>query len=300
MDMQTDKRFKIPDILKDLLYDAAGGMLVAIGLVNVIANADFAPGGISGVALLMNHFFPQIPFGFLNVILNVPIILFAWRHLGKRYILRSFRSLAVMAFLMDVVAARFPSYTGDKLLACIFGGAFIGTGLAIVFSNASSTAGVDLVVMSLKKMHPHLSVGQITLLIDGIIIISGGIVYGNVDAVLYGFIYTFVTSTIIDRMLSGWVSGKMALIISDGSGSAISQGIYDKVYRGSTILQGKGSYSGQPKEIVLCALSRNQLPNLRTMVTNVDPTALIIILDYSSAYGTGFQNLMEVDANPGF
>lgn len=293
--MTVIKSPKISGFLKDTLRDAVGALLVAIGVYTFAAFADIAPGGVSGIALIIHYFVPRLPIGSISLILNIPLLFIALRFLSRKFLLRTFRSLVVLAFFMDVVMPLFPHYqTTDstRAIASIFAGVFTGAGLAVVYGNASCTGGTDLLTMSMKKVRPHLSLGSITMIIDGIIILAGGLVYGNVNAVLYGFLFTYVSAEIMDKMMYGVVSGKMALIITQDS-KPIAKAIDSQIARGSTILQAKGSYSGQPKEIILSAMSRQQLPTLRKVLKTTDPNALLIILEYNEVFGSGFQSLIE-------
>ena len=283
----------LPKLLQDFVVDFIAALSVAIGIYNFASAANFAPGGISGVGIIMQHlvlqwFGVEVPLGVWNFLLNIPIIIFSWRYVGRKYLLRTFRTVVMLSIVMDLIAPLIPLYTGMPLLASIFGGVFLGFGLGIAFANQTCTGGMDLVIMSVKKIKPHMSLGQITLILDFIIIIWGGIVFKNIDAVLYGFVFIFIVTKVIDIVTTGGNSGKMALIITD-DGYGLGKEIDAKVQRGATILQGKGAYTGNDKEIVLCALSRQQLPVLREVISDYDPSALLIVLEYKDVFGTGFQ-----------
>lgn len=296
--MTVRKSFKLPTLIYEILMDALGSLLVSIGIYTFAAHADIAPGGVSGIALIVHYFFPSLPIGTVSLLLNIPLLFIALRFLSRRFLIRTFRSLVILAVFMDVVVPLFPYYQttdANRAISSIIAGVFTGAGLAVVYGNASCTGGTDLLTMSMKKVKPHLSLGSITMIIDGIIILSGGLVYGNVDAVLYGFLFTYVSAVIMDKMMYGVVSGKMALIITRDSGP-IAKEIDTQIARGSTILQAKGSYSGQNKEIILSAMSRQQLPALRKVLKATDPDALLIILEYNEVFGSGFQSLLDEQA----
>ena len=275
------------NMAREIFLDCLGSFLYAIGIYYFASNADFAPGGISGVAILINHFLPFLPIGTVALVLNLPIIIGSKRYLGYGYLLRTFRTLVISAFFMDVVVPFFGVYEGMHLLAAIYAGAFSGIGLAIIYNNNTCTGGTDLVIMSARKVKPHLSIGQITMVIDGSIIFLGWLVFGNIDAVLYGFLFTFVSTFFIDKMMYGFTSGKLAMIISDHS-VQLSQVIGERIRRGSTRLLAKGSYSGADKDVLLCACNRAQQVMLNRLVKEVDPNAFIIILDYNEVRGQGF------------
>ena len=290
MKQQVREYFAGRNMAKEILLDCIGSLFYAIGIYYFAKNADFAPGGISGVAVIINHFFEFLPIGTVSLLLNVPIIIASHRYLGTGYLLRTARTLVISAIFMDIVVPMFGMYQGMPLLAAIYAGVFSGAGLAIIYNNNTCTGGTDLVIMSARKVKPHMSIGQITMVIDGSIIFLGWIVFGNIDAVLYGFLFTAMSTLVIDKMMSGFNSGKLALIISDHS-QAIAASISEKVQRCSTKLMAKGSYSGADKDVLLCACSRAQQVRISQIVKEIDAKAFMIVLDYNEVRGQGFQPL---------
>ncbi|HZK29148.1 MAG TPA: YitT family protein [Clostridia bacterium] len=275
----------------NLLYDILGSFFFAVGIYNFAAQADFAPGGFTGIAILINHF-TKLPIGSIALILNIPIILMAFRTLGKKFLVRSFQTIIVNTLFLDIICPKLPVYNGEPLLAALFAGALAGIGLAIIYQNKSCTGGSDLIIMTLRKKKPHMSVGQITMFVDGLIVLSGGLVFHQIDAVLYGFVYSTVMILVIDKMMFGFVSGKLAMIISE-HGEEISKKIGKELERGSTILRAKGAYSNEHRPVVMCACSRSQVPEMRKFVMEIDPDALMIVTSYDEVYGEGFLPIDE-------
>lgn len=282
----------LPPLAHDLIVDFIGCIFTSLGLYNFASQSGFLPGGISGVSLIIQHYIPSLSLGVLNLMLNIPLVIFAFFFLGRNFLLRSMRTVLVLSITLDFLAPLLPTYSHNPLLSAIFGGCFVGLGLGIIFSNHSSTGGADLIVMSLKKLRPHLSLGTITMLIDGVIILAGGFVFGNIEAVLNGVVFTFFVTRAMDSYMSGAQAGKLAMIITD-HGKGLGREIESKVQRGATLINATGSYTGNKKEIVMCALSRQQLPKLRQVVTDFDPAALLIVLEYNEVFGTGFQSFVE-------
>ncbi|MBQ3652030.1 MAG: YitT family protein, partial [Clostridia bacterium] len=184
------KKLCIQEWGKDLVMDILGALLYGAGISVFAVNANFAPGGITGLAILVNHFFPFLPIGTLTVLINIPVILLCYAYLGKKYLLKSIVSMGIIAFVLDVIYPHMPAYTGDPLLAALFAGVLSGVGLALIYARGYCTGGSDFVIMAIRKKFPHLSVGSITLIIDGAIILAGGFVFGRVDAVLQGIVMT--------------------------------------------------------------------------------------------------------------
>ena len=212
-----------------------GGAFFAVGYYTFIKEASFAPGGVGGLAIIINHF-SGLPIGIMTLVLNVPIALLTYRYLSKGFFLRSIKSMVISAFFMDVIFPLFPVYSGQPLLAAVFAGLTTGIGLALIYMRDSSTGGSDFAVMAIQKTYPHLSIGQVTMAIDGVVIALGGLVYDNIDAILYGIITTIISAVVIDKIMYGIGSGKLIIIISD-HGDEIAQKIDE--------ISGRGCYSHQ-------------------------------------------------------
>ena len=277
---------------KDILADVLGALLYGAGVYVFALNADFAPGGITGLAILVNHFFPFLPIGSLTILLNIPVILLCYAYMGRKYLIRSVVSMGVIALALDVVYPHLPTYTGDPLLAALFAGLFAGVGLAIIYTRGYCTGGSDFVIMAIRKKFPHLSVGSITLLIDGAIILAGGFVFGRVDAVLQGIVMTAASTVMIDKILYGTGSGKRITVITD-KGQEVADAIGKQIGRGVTMMQVTGAYSGLPHTLLLCACSNAEGYRVKKLVYSIDEKALIMISPNDEVFGEGFKNPRE-------
>lgn len=271
----------------DLLFELIGSILFGLGVYTFAYHAEFAPGGISGVALILNHMIPVLPIGFLTMLLNVPIILCTFRTLGRDFFIRSLRTMLISNLIIDLVLPRLPAYTGSRLLAALFSGIFMGAGLALIYMRGSSTGGADFVIHAAKRKMPHVSFGQISLVMDAVIILMGVPVFGDIDSALYGMINAFSLTIVMDKILYGAGSGKLALIITD-YGPEISKAIDRTVERGSTLVDVVGSYSGQHKFMVMCACSNNEICKVRSAAHEVDHRAMVMVCEANEVFGEGF------------
>lgn len=271
---------------RNLLWDVLGSIAYATGVYTFASHAGFAPGGITGIGVILNYLV-GMPIGTMALLINVPVVLLSIRYLGKAYLLRTLQTLLVSAVFMDMIAPLFPYYTGNPLLAALFGGGISGFGLALIYNAGSCTGGSDLIIMTMRKLRPHLSVGQITLLIDGSLILLGAFVYSNVDAVLYGILFTLISTFVIDRLMDGFAGGKMTLTISQQN-RVIARRIQQELERGVTLLKGEGMYTGAERDVLMCACARAQLPHIRRIVRECDPSAMLIVLAYNEVRGKGF------------
>ncbi len=282
------KNINYKSLLIQLIADCVGSLFIAASIYVFAKNANFAPGGINGASVIINYIF-SLPIGMVSLFLNIPIIIISYKFLGIKFLLKSLKTMIISAAFMDYVAPLLPSYTGNQLLAALFAGGLAGVGYALIYIQGSSTGGSDFILLTIKKLMPHISIGQITQLIDGSIIVVGGFVFG-IDAVLYGIVYTIVSSTVMDKIMYGTSSGKLAFIITEKA-SDICKRIDEEIERGSTIINAIGSYSKQNKEIVMCACSKSQVYPMKAAVKDLDSKALIIITEYNETYGQGFLDI---------
>lgn len=279
-------RTKIKEFAVDTLYDIIGSILFAMGIVTFLKNAGFAPGGVSGLALMGNYLW-NLPIGITTLLLNIPIALLCYKLVGREFLFKSFRSIAISMVFLDFVFPFFPTYHSDSLLAALFSGLFTGLGMGIIYMRGSSTGGTDFFVVAVRKLRPHWSLGQITLGTDAIIIVVGGLVYGRIDAALYGVVCTYVCSPVMDKLMYGSGSGKMALIITD-HGDEIAKSINEVTDRGCTTVPAIGTYSGKHRDMLLCVCSTSQIYKIRRLAHAVDPDAFITITEATEVYGEGF------------
>ncbi len=289
------KKYGWKAVWRDLLYDVIGSILYAAGIYTFAATANFAPGGITGVAMIINHYFPFLRIGLLSLIINVPVAIICYRLLGRVFFFKSLKSMLISALFLDVVFPLFPQYDGanNPLLAALFAGALSGIGLALIYMPGSSTGGTDFVIMSIRKKKPHLSIGTISMVVDGSVILLGGIVFGNINAVLYGVLMTIVSTTVIDKVMYGSGTRRMLLVISDKA-AEIAKAIMEETERGATLADVRGAYTGQPHQMMMCVCSKVEVFTSRRIINRIDPNAIVMLTTVDEAYGEGF---MEADAD---
>lgn len=281
------KNFDLKEFAIDILVDIVGGMLVAIGVYNFAANAGFPVAGISGVALIFYHLF-GLPIGTVTILLNVPIIIWCYRLLGKKFLLRSIKTMIISSLLMDFVAPLLPVYNGDRMLAAICVGVVSGLGYAMIYLRNTSTGGADFVIMSIRVLKPHLSIGKITFVTDLIIVLTGGVLFGDTDSIIYGLILTYILSIVVDKLMYGIDAGKMTLVVTD-HGKEVAAKIDELTQRGSTFLKAMGSYSGEDKLVVMCACSNKEMHMVQKAVKEVDDQAFLITMESNEVRGEGFK-----------
>lgn len=273
---------------RDVLIDILGGLCIGIGIYNFAARAGFPLAGISGIALIFYRIF-HIPIGLAVVLMNIPIAAVCCRMLGKRFFLNSVRSLIITSIMIDYVVTLLPVYTGERILSAICTGIFSGIGYTMIFMNGSSTGGMDFVTMSIRSKKPHLSIGRIVFVLDCAVVLLGGIVLKDIDALIYGLVITYILTTVMDKLIYGIDEGKMALIVTD-KGNEIADIISQYIGRGATILKGRGSYTGADRDVVMCACNNKEMYRIRKMVKEADGKAFLVIMESSEVVGEGFKS----------
>lgn len=275
----------------DLFYDLIGAVLFSAGVYTFAGNADFAPGGVTGLALLLNHIL-KIPIGTLTLFINLPLIVISYRALGKRFLLKTAKSMVITTFFLDVVFPMFPMYEGQRMMAALCSGALMGAGMVMFYMRGSSSGGLDFVIMPIKKKHPHLSVGKITMIIDLGIILLGWPVFGDIDAALYGLVSTFASVVVIDKVLYGLGAGTLAFVVTE-KGRDVSDRIGQLTKRGVTSLEATGTYTGQSKQVLLCACSKSEAFLVKCAAEEVDENLFLMFMETSEVFGEGFQNISD-------
>ena len=273
----------------DILMDILGGILIALGTYNFAALAQFPMAGLNGIALIFYHLW-GLPIGRTALLLNIPIALICFPILGRQYFLRSVRTIIITSVIMDYLAPLFPVYTGDRMLAAICAGVLSGLGYALIYMRETSTGGADFIMLSIKALKPHFSLGKITFIMDGLIVLLGTVMVSrDIDSLIYGMIITFLLSVVVDKVMYGIDAGKMTLIVTDQA-QEVADMIDQVTGRGCTFLKGEGSYSKEEKAVVMCACNNKQMYSIRSSIKKIDPQAFIIIVESNEVVGEGFKS----------
>ncbi len=273
-------------LLIDLLCDLAGGILYAMGIYTFAKMADFAPGGLSGLALISNYLW-GLPIGLMTLILNVPLVIVSYKVVGKQFLLKTARSMVISTIILDLIFPLTPPYTGSPFMAALYSGLCMGAGMAFFYMRGSSSGGMDFLIMTIKVRHPHFSLGMVTMVTDFLIILLAWPVFGNIDAVLYGLATAFVSTIVLDKILYGVGAGKLIIIITN-EGQQLADRIGEMTDRGSTIIRARGTYTQADRQVLLCACSKSQTYSITAAAHQVDPGAFIMVTETSEVYGEGF------------
>ncbi len=276
--------------LKNTALLLIGSFIYSVGTHSFVAPANIAPGGASGLALMVN-FVTGLPVGILTMAVNIPLLVLAWIYLSRAFAISTAVSCIVCSIVLDVlVAPVFPVYAGDRLLSSLFGGVIVGAGMALIFQSGSSTGGSDIFGYILQKKKPHLSIGRALIIVDGVVLAMSIFVFRNVESGLLGLISLYACTRVIDAILYGSDAGSMVTIVSQ-----VPQAIADRVIlemeRSATIMEGKGAYSRQGTGVLLCTVRKSQFSRLKQIIRDTDPAAFVMVTETTEVFGEGFKEI---------
>ena len=263
-----------------------GAVIYALAFDWFVAPNQIAMGGVTGLAQIVNALVPVLPVGVLSILVNVPLFLAGWRLLGGRLLVSSLYAMAVSSLAIDVIAWMHTFPPMDPILATLYGGAGMGVGLGLVFSQGATTGGTDIIGKLLKLKFPWLPIGKLVMIPDMVVVILAAVVFGTVNAALYGLIQMYLLSKVMDMIQYGWDTSRVAYIITDRWEETV-QGLLD-MNRGVTLLQGKGAYTGAEKQVLLVAFRQREIVPIKRMLREIDPKAFFIVCDAHEILGEGF------------
>lgn len=283
--MSRKKKWK--ELGLDALFDFAGAFLQAIGIWCFIEPSHVAPGGVSGIALMLNHLF-SLPIGTMSLVFNIPLLLASWFLLDREMTLKTIRTVIWMSVVQDFVSASgIWQYEGDRLIACAFGGIFAGVGMALIFMRNSTTGGGDILAKLLQRLRPYMQTGYAIMLVDFVVVGASILVFGEIEAAMYGIISIVCTTQAMDTILYGMNRGSMITVHSEKN-EEIAQEIMQTLDRGTTFYKSIGGYSGKEGLTLTCAVDRKQFHLVKEIIDRHDPKAFIIVSPTKETYGEGF------------
>jgi len=281
-------QLKMKTIIFEYLIIIAGAIVVTAGLILFLVPAKIAPGGVSGLAMVLHHLF-GFPVGMTMLVFNIPLFLLGLKTLGKRFGMRTvfaFTTVSLVYDLFDHVFHLQPATT-DPLLAAVFGGIVLGLGLGIVFRAKGSTGGSDILGQVIHK-YSNVSVGIGILMVDFFVISLAGLAFHNVSLTLYGFISLYASSKVIDVVLDGFDYARSLYIVSEKQNEIINT-ITRDLNRGGTVISGTGFYTRKERNILFTVVTRKEVATIRQTVQQIDPNAFIIISNVHEVLGEGFR-----------
>lgn len=271
-----------------------GAAFFAVGFVWFYQPNDIASGGLTGLAQLINHIFPFIPVGATVIVLNIPLFILGWKFIGGKLLVGSLWAMFISSVIIDFITPLFDWQPMDPILACIFGGVFMGLSLGLIIQQGSTTGGTDLLARLLKLKLAWLPMGKLLMAIDLVVIVLVAIVFRELNTMLYGLVALYISSIVMDTVLYGMSPAKVAYIISDRN-EEISRVLVHDLDKGVTILQGRGGYSGTEKHVLMCAFKQKEIAVIKAAVKEIDPDAFLIVCNAHEVLGEGFRAYKKDD-----
>lgn len=287
MKQMKPRREQVRRAALDGLFYVLGSGLYALSVNVFTAPNQIAPGGATGLATLANFLF-QVPIGTVILVINLPLFIAAWRKLGRWFTVRTMIVTILSSVIIDATARFLPAFRGDRMLVALFGGVLAGAGLGLIFMRGATTGGTEIVARLLERKFRHIPIGRLILLVDAVVVGLSALVYRNVESALYAMVMIFVSSMVMDAIVYGGDRGKMLMIMSKRHQEIAAQ-IMRQMERGVTLLDATGAYTGGEQEVVLCAVRRSEVYQLRRLVTDMDPGAFIIVVSTDEVLGEGFK-----------
>ncbi len=275
--------------IREYLMITAGACVYGISISLFLDPNNLAPGGVTGIAIILNRL-TGLPTGTGMLLINVPILLAGLWKFGPRFLISTIYATFLCSVFINIFSA-FAAVTREPLLASLSGGVLLAIGLGMVFKAGATTGGTDIVVKFLRLKYKHMKSGKLFLVIDALVVSASLLVFHDVNTAMYAMIAVLVNSRVFDIVLYGGDEARLIYIISDHA-----EDIADRMMRqldiGVTFLEGKGGYSSQPKDVIMCVMRNTLAPGAEEIVKEEDPMAFMIITGATEIYGEGYKDIL--------
>lgn len=278
-------------VLKYILLIGCAAVYAA-GISLFLDPLGIAPGGVTGIAILLNRYVP-IPTGTLIFALNVPILLIGGWKLGRNLLLSTVWTILWISFFADVFSLSLVPASGDPLVAALLGGILLALGVGTAFQVGATTGGIDILVRLLRLKYRHLRTGTCFLLLDLTIVFISGVVLRSVETAAYAFLAVMTSSFLVDRILYGRDEERLLYVIS-GVPEQIAERFLLELHTGATLLAGRGAYSGRERPVIMCVVRKSLAPRAMAIVRETDENAFLIVTDAREIYGEGHKSYTHV------
>ena len=281
------KNASVKELALDLLYAVIGSALVGSAVSVFTVPNDIAPGGVSGLATALAYITP-IHVSAWNLIMNVPLLLGAWKLLGRHSLVFTLISTALLSLFIELSDRLLPGYTNNVLLASLAGGVMSGLGIGILFLRGLSTGGTDLAALMLHKAFPNVPNGTLLLLADATVVLIAVCIFRDIEVALYSTITIYVSSKVIDALAQGVDYAKVIYVITS-EGDKVNAALCSQTDRGTTVIPAFGGYTQNDKQVIITVTRRNVLSQTLRVIRQADPRAFTFVTDSTEVHGEGFK-----------
>ncbi|MCM1026381.1 MAG: YitT family protein [Roseburia sp.] len=276
--------------MMDYLVITVGSVLYAAAVSFFLDPNSLAPGGVTGIAIILNHI-TGLDTGTWLLAINLPILALGTWKFGWRFILSTLYSTALTSLVVNLLAP-LGAVTTDPVLAALAGGSLMALGLGFVLKSGATTGGTDIIIKLLRLRYPHLRTGSLFLITDAVIVTASAFVFKNIDVALYAGVVVFINSVLLDMVLYGRDGAKLLFIVSDHY-EAITRRILEEMDIGVTYISGSGAYSGKAKNVIMCVMKKHLSPKAEEIVREEDPRAFLIVTSASEIFGEGYKSIFS-------
>lgn len=286
LNIKLKRGTKIIEGIFDYAFFLFGAAVYAFGFSFFIEPNHISPGGVTGIAAIINYLF-NLPTGAVLFLLNIPILFLGFKKFGANFLVKTLFVTAITSLFIDLFAKVIPPFVGERFLAAIFGGLLSGLGLALVMLRGGTTGGVDVIAVILKQKFPYLSVGRLLLILDGFVITLAAICYKEIETALFAAISIFVSVKVIDAFLYGADKGRLIFIVTT-LGEDVSKAIFKDIKRGVTVVPSYGGFALTENQTLLCAVRQSEVNRTIHIIKNTDPNAFTVVALTGGIFGLGF------------
>lgn len=265
---------------------ALGTAIFSLGFDLFLTPHELNAGGLSGLAQILVTLLGFGSVGIVTAVINLPLFVIGYKWIGKKFFWGSLFGMLMLSATLELFTL-LPTPDVDPLLSTLYGGCICGVGLGMVFVAGGSTGGSDIIVRLLQRKWQHIPIGTINIAFDATVAVLTGIVFNDMTRALYTGVTVFLTGKVIDMVVYSFDYSRVAIIISDAY-QQIADVIFHKLERGVTYLEGEGAYSHQEKKVILTAVKKHQMAELKRLVSEIDPNAFVIVQEAHQVLGDGF------------
>lgn len=278
-------------VVKNLLCDyfviTLGSLLYSVGLSLMLDPNNIAPGGVSGISVMLSRYTP-IPTGTWILLINIPLLIVGWWKLGRKFIIKTCYATVMISIFTNLLGDS-RAFTNDLLCAVVLGSILCGGGIGLVFRAGGTTGGMDIVVKILRLRFPYLKSGSIFLALDMMVVVASGFVFADLTLGVYAGIVVVLNARIMDVILYGQDEAKLIYIISDRHGQ-IAERLMEELGIGVTYLEGEGAYTAKDKKIILCVTRKQRSVEVIDIVKEEDTNAFLIVSSANEIFGEGYKS----------
>lgn len=276
------------EITIDLIYYIIGCAVYSVSVTSLIKSNAISPGGFTGIATVLNYL-TGFSTGLTLLILNIPVIILGILKLGGIFVVKTATATGIISLCLELSERFVPQFTVNKILAGIFGGILMGTGLSLILRRGATTGGVDIIATLVNRRFRYLTVGRIILVSDIIVISFASLVYKNIESGLYSIVAIYASARVTDAILYGSDKGKIVYAVTDNP-DEICNKVAHRLERGVTRLTATGGYTGDNHTMLMCTVRINEVAAVCDIIRETDNHAFVVVSDAGEILGEGFKN----------